>query len=119
MHNQISTNDNLHKTTTYQNIYNPNYNFSTPSGWRCPECGRVYSPSTPMCYFCGGNSITVTTTTATNKSEEEPEWKKLLKDYEIGGFMPYDVTLNYLSNSIDSIIDNHMFEIPLHNTTSY
>lgn len=20
-------------------------------GWKCPECGRVYSPSTPMCFF--------------------------------------------------------------------
>lgn len=24
-------------------------------GWQCPVCGRVYSPSTPMCWYCGGN----------------------------------------------------------------
>lgn len=22
-------------------------------GWVCPKCGRVYSPTTPMCYYCG------------------------------------------------------------------
>lgn len=25
-----------------------------PQGWQCPICKRVYSPMTPMCYFCGG-----------------------------------------------------------------
>lgn len=35
---------------------------NSPSlGWKCPECGRVYSPSTPMCFYCRGNkSLTVT-----------------------------------------------------------
>lgn len=23
-------------------------------GWVCPKCGRVYSPSTAMCFYCGG-----------------------------------------------------------------
>ena len=23
-------------------------------GWICPKCGRVYSPSTSQCLFCGG-----------------------------------------------------------------
>lgn len=22
-------------------------------GWRCPVCGRVYSPYTSMCSYCG------------------------------------------------------------------
>ena len=22
-------------------------------GWQCPICGRVYSPMTPMCMYCG------------------------------------------------------------------
>ena len=26
-------------------------------GWVCPKCGRVYSPTTPMCYYCG-NAVT-------------------------------------------------------------
>lgn len=23
-------------------------------GWICPKCGRVYSPSTNQCFYCGG-----------------------------------------------------------------
>ena len=26
-------------------------------GWKCPECGRVYSPTTPMCFYCGNKAI--------------------------------------------------------------
>lgn len=29
-----------------------------PQGWQCPVCHRVYSPSTPMCYFCGNTNVT-------------------------------------------------------------
>lgn len=36
----------------------------TPKGWECPKCGRVYSPSTPMCLYCGGEQ----TTTVTSKT---------------------------------------------------
>lgn len=25
-------------------------------GWQCPICKRVYSPFTPMCYYCGNSS---------------------------------------------------------------
>lgn len=25
-------------------------------GWQCPICKKVYSPSTPWCYYCGGES---------------------------------------------------------------
>lgn len=31
-------------------------------GWQCPICKRVYSPMTPMCYYCGDNSVTITST---------------------------------------------------------
>lgn len=31
-------------------------------GWVCPKCGRVYSPYTPMCLYCGDAGTTVTTT---------------------------------------------------------
>ena len=34
-------------------------------GWQCPVCKRVYSPMTPWCYFCGGESKTTTTTDET------------------------------------------------------
>ena len=32
-------------------------------GWQCPICGRVYSPTTYMCLFCGGKEVTVTSGT--------------------------------------------------------
>lgn len=25
-----------------------------PQGWQCPICKRVYSPTTPCCFYCGG-----------------------------------------------------------------
>ena len=38
------------------------YDFSyTPQGWQCPVCKRVYSPSTLMCLYCGGDKVNVTT----------------------------------------------------------
>lgn len=30
-------------------------------GWECPKCGRVYSPSTSMCMYCGNESVSVNT----------------------------------------------------------
>lgn len=31
-------------------------------GWQCPICGRVYSPTTAMCFYCGNEETTSTTT---------------------------------------------------------
>ena len=41
-------------------------------GWECPKCGRVYSPITPQCYYCGEK----TTITSTDGSIEglKVEW---------------------------------------------
>ena len=33
-----------------------------PQGWQCPICGRVYSPTTPMCYYCSRKTEIMTTT---------------------------------------------------------
>ena len=41
------------------------FEFCAPQGWQCPICKRVYSPTTPMCLYCGGESKTHTTTTTT------------------------------------------------------
>jgi len=38
-----------------------NYNFAQ-QGWQCPICRRVYSPLTPVCFYCGGESKTWTST---------------------------------------------------------
>jgi len=32
-------------------------------GWQCPICKRVYAPSVPMCFYCGGGSGEATTGT--------------------------------------------------------
>ena len=47
-----------------------------PVGWQCPVCKRIYSPYTPMCYYCGGeetassdSQITYRSGTSTIKPE--------------------------------------------------
>lgn len=42
-------------------------------GWECPKCGRVYSPDTPMCWYCGDESKSTVTTTNTKLDIPFPE----------------------------------------------
>ena len=35
----------------------PQDNISVNKGWLCPICGRVYSPITPMCFYCGKEEL--------------------------------------------------------------
>ena len=35
-------------------------------GWQCPICKRVYSPSTMMCFYCGGERKTGISTDGTD-----------------------------------------------------
>ena len=35
------------------NAINPFNGMLGQQGWICPKCGRVFSPSTPMCLYCG------------------------------------------------------------------
>lgn len=35
--------------------------FIVQQGWQCPICKRVYSPFAVMCYYCGGENKTSTT----------------------------------------------------------
>lgn len=58
-------------------MYNPNYYDWAPSGWRCPQCGRVYSPTTPMCFYCSNKETTVQTTVASVNDNEW--WQEYLK----------------------------------------
>ena len=46
-----------------------NYSFAQ-QGWQCPICRRVYSPLTPVCFYCGGESKTWTSTEAEFKRPE-------------------------------------------------
>lgn len=52
----------------------------TPQGWQCPICKRVYSPMTPMCYYCGGKTETWSTSTdpciVKTVSTDKLDWMK-------------------------------------------
>lgn len=39
---------------------NPYNGLFGQQGWICPKCGRVYSPFTPMCLYCGVGDTTIT-----------------------------------------------------------
>lgn len=52
-------NDDVTKSNTY--LLNTQSGF-IQQGWQCPICKRVYSPSTPCCFYCGDNSTTTTNT---------------------------------------------------------
>ena len=49
-----------------------------PQGWQCPICKRVFSPTTPWCYFCGGEMKTVTTT---NLQVEMPKVMEFVNEW--------------------------------------
>ena len=69
-----------------------------PQGWQCPICKRVYSPITPMCYYCGNGVVTTTTNIETPKTEEDftEKWKKT-----INGTSNYETYQNH--NVVDSV----------------
>ena len=46
-------------------------------GWQCPICKRVYSPMTPMCWYCGGNVATTTSTQVKNN-----DFKSVIDKYD-------------------------------------
>ena len=56
-------------------------------GWQCPICGRVYSPSTPMCFYCQKGTPNVTTTDRPmspgvpliDKIKNSNDWTELFK----------------------------------------
>ena len=60
----------------------PNLNFFGPSGWRCPQCGRIYSPSTIMCYYCNNQQTYVSGhTTGTPIKEYVQNWNDYLNNH--------------------------------------
>ena len=42
-------------------------------GWICPTCGRVYSPTTIMCFYCPGNSLGVFAATSGDEKKSDEE----------------------------------------------
>jgi hypothetical protein len=73
-------------------------NFDTfsgvPQGWQCPVCKRVYSPSTPCCYFCGNETTTVSTSSEfitglnTGLNDSEKDEKVTYKAYVTSSCKP-------------------------------
>ncbi len=49
-------------------------------GWICPKCGRVYSPTTPMCLYCKNETSVVSNLSDRfNESINENELKEQRK----------------------------------------
>ena len=44
-----------------------------PQGWQCPVCKRVYSPTTPMCFYCGTGEVTTSTSTKVIIGDTHPK----------------------------------------------
>ena len=61
------------------------YEFTAPQGWVCPKCGRVYSPTTFMCYYCGGEEKTTVSTGTSNSATISTLNFTLCKDCVYGG----------------------------------
>lgn len=51
----------------------------TPTGWICPKCGRVYSPTTPMCLYCKGDT-TITSDYVRFMRQDMPVNEEKLKE---------------------------------------
>ena len=58
-----------------------NENIGVSQGWQCPICGRVYSPYTPMCYYCGGEQRVYTTAGITTESNAETNTMNSYKQF--------------------------------------
>ena len=54
----------------------------TNQGWECPKCHRVYSPTTPMCLYCGDKQVTITTTTGTIPPQRKTEVTDHVQDQD-------------------------------------
>ena len=52
------------------------YNFIAQQGWQCPICKTVYSPSTPMCVYCGGGMTKTSTSTNGTIGTIDVDWLK-------------------------------------------
>ena len=50
----------------------------SPQGWECPKCGRVYSPSTSMCFTCPTPPLVSPNTVPISPAPCEHDWGDLL-----------------------------------------
>ena len=49
----------------------PQDNLFVNKGWQCPICGRVYSPFTHMCMYCGNREVGTITLPNTGQLPQE------------------------------------------------
>lgn len=56
-------------------------NFIAQQGWQCPICKTIYSPNTPVCFYCNPNS---TRTTATTVPDDNIIWLNQSQEYYDG-----------------------------------
>ncbi len=61
-------------------------------GWQCPCCQKVYSPTTPMCFYCPPKVEVATSTAGVEQGRCNQELKMLGKAYprtcHVCGFGP-------------------------------
>lgn len=73
-------------------------------GWQCPICKRVYSPSTPCCFTCGGESIT-TTSTDDFVTEDDYVYNKKKHRYEYK-YVPVLNPTNFTREDVEKEANN-------------
>lgn len=60
INNGFKLNDLVEQQSFACNVPFPDNTF-IQKGWECPKCGRVYSPTTPICLYCGKDKEVITT----------------------------------------------------------
>lgn len=69
---------------TKPSAVNPYNGLFGQQGWICPKCGRVYSPFTPMCLYCQGETtITSNLCDRINMPVNEEKLKEVRKQDQL------------------------------------
>lgn len=95
----------------YIGDFPPNDYFAPNKGWVCPKCGRVYSPSTPMCWYCGDKQIT----NAPNTTGTPVNWDEYLRKTVTSINDTPPVTYSVTTNSEDNTeVFTHFMNTNIH-----
>lgn len=77
-------------------------------GWQCPCCGRVYSPDTTMCLYCGNYDIKTTTGTTITREENDSNANIFKSD---NGYDDMFVKRVTYSDNIDATLNKNMADV--------